>query len=295
MVVIPVWIDVLIGSLALGMLHGVVPDEHTWPITFSYSVGSATGRGGLRSGTYFASAFTLQRAIMSQLVYLTVGSYLAFNNSLNGPVYVVVGIAMALAGYLILYGKLPHWHPLMWISRQDKERHEKEILTGVKKTVPVHWALIHGFIAGFGVDTGLFTTFVYLVAVPSMPSALLGFAPGAAFGLGTLIVLLLIGTVFGGVLQIAKRWGAERIQLFGTRVGARSLLFGGLIFIIAGALFGFGFAEILPFDFGNLIVALFMVAVIIPVMVWTWREVSKLPRSQPAVDVQRPLRGDAPV
>lgn len=295
MFAVPVWIEVLIGSLGLGMLHGVVPDEHTWPITFSYSVGSATGKGGLLSGTYFASAFTLQRAIMSQLVYLAVGSYLAFNNALNGPVYVVVGIAMAIAGYLILYSKLPHWHPLMWVSRQDKQRHETEIRTGVKRTIPIHWAVIHGFIAGFGVDTGLFTTFIYLVAVPSMPSAFLGFAPGAAFGFGTLIALLLIGTVFGGVLQVAKRWGAERVQLFGTRVGARSLLFGGLIFIVAGFLFSFGFSDILPFDFGNLIIALFMVAVIIPVMVWTLREVSKLPRSHPAVEIQRPIRKDTPV
>ncbi len=295
MVAIPVWIDLLIGSLGLGMLHGVVPDEHTWPITFSYSVGSATGKGGLLSGTYFASAFTLQRAIMSQLVYWTVGSYLAFNDALNGPVYVAVGIAMALAGYLILYNKLPHWHPLMWVSRQDKERHEREILTGVKKTVPVHWALIHGFISGFGVDTGLFTTFVYLVAVPSMPSAFLGFAPGAAFGLGTLIVLILIGTVFGGVLQVAKRWGAERVQLFGTRVGARSLLFGGLIFIVAGFLFNSGLAKLLPFDFGNLIVALFMVAVIVPVMLWTWKEVSKLPLVQPGMNVHPPAPGETRV
>src|SRR6266540_6789318 len=38
---IPEWIVLLLGSLGLGMLHGVIPDEHTWPITFSYSVGSA--------------------------------------------------------------------------------------------------------------------------------------------------------------------------------------------------------------------------------------------------------------
>ncbi|HVB64913.1 MAG TPA: DUF2946 family protein, partial [Nitrolancea sp.] len=30
----------LLTALLLGMLHGVTPDEHTWPITFSYAVGS---------------------------------------------------------------------------------------------------------------------------------------------------------------------------------------------------------------------------------------------------------------
>ncbi|MBI2649002.1 MAG: hypothetical protein HYU03_05050 [Thaumarchaeota archaeon] len=268
------WVGLLFGSLSLGMLHGIIPDEHTWPITFSYSVGTTTGRGGLLSGTYFASAFTVQRAMMSQLVYWAIGSYLAFNESLNAPVFVAVGLAMAFAGYLILYGRLPHWHPLMWISAKDRAKHAGE--ANPSKRIPVHWCLIHGFIAGFGVDTGLFTTFVYLVAVPAMPSSLLGFAPGAAFGAGTLLVLLLIGTLFGGVLQVARRWGVEKVQMFGSRVGARSLLFGGLIFVVAGVLSNFGVEAMLPYGFENLLITIFMVGVVAPVMIWTWREVNHL-------------------
>src|SRR5215471_9404211 len=77
---IPEWIALLFGALGLGMLHGMIPDEHTWPITFSYSVGTTTGRGGMLSGLFFASAFTAQRAIMAQLVYFALASYLAFDN-----------------------------------------------------------------------------------------------------------------------------------------------------------------------------------------------------------------------
>ena len=110
-----------------------------------------------------------------------------------------------------------------------------------------------------------------------MPSSALGFAPGAAFGLGTLLILLVIGFTFGEVLQVAKRWGVERMQIFGVRVGARSLLLGGIAFIIAGVLFQLGLAELIPLDFGNLIVLAFLVAIIIPVMVKTWKEVRTLP------------------
>jgi hypothetical protein len=110
-----------------------------------------------------------------------------------------------------------------------------------------------------------------------MPVAYLGFAPGAAFGFGTLIVLLAIGSLFGGVLQIAKRWGPERVQLFGTRAGARSLFYGGIIFIIAGVLFRAGIQNTIPLDFGNLIVLAFMIGVIIPIMIVTWREVKAGP------------------
>src|SRR2546422_4906391 len=275
--IVPGWVYLLGASLALGMLHGIIPDEHTWPITFSYSVGSATGRGGMLSGVFFASSFTLQRAIMAQLVYFALASYLAFDESLNAAVYVAVGIAMSIAGYLILSGKLPSWHPLTRFLRTRGATHYDE--KGVSRRVPIHWCVIHGFIAGFGVDTGLFTTFIYLVAVPAMPAAYLGFAPGAAFGFGTLIVLLAIGSVFGGVLQIAKRWGPERVQLFGTRAGARSLFYGGIIFIVAGILFRTGIQDTIPLDFGNLIVLAFMIGVIVPVMIVTWREVKASPAS----------------
>ena len=282
---LPEWIVLLLGSLGLGMLHGVIPDEHTWPITFSYSVGSATGRGGMLSGTFFASAFTLQRAIMAQLVYFALASYLAFDEGLNALVYVAVGIAMSLAGYLILSGKLPSWHPLARFLRTHARTHYDE--KGISRRVPTHWCVIHGFIAGFGVDTGLFTTFIYLVAVPAMPAAYLGFAPGAAFGFGTLIVLLAIGSVFGGVLQIAKKWGPERVQLFGTRAGARSLFYGGIIFIIAGILFRTGIQDTIPLDFGNLIVLAFMIGVIIPVMIVTWREVKTIPAPEALTHIAR--------
>jgi hypothetical protein len=90
-------------------------------------------------------------------------------------------------------------------------------------------------------------------------------------------VLLAIGSVFGGVLQIAKKWGPERVQLFGTRAGARSLFYGGIIFIIAGILFRTGIQNTIPLDFGNLIVLAFMIGVIVPVMIITWREVKASP------------------
>lgn len=263
---------------ALGLLHGVIPDEHTWPITFSYSVGSATGRGGLKSGFYFALAFTLQRALMAEAVFLAVGSWLESNDYLNGPVYVAVGIAMAVAGYLILRGKIPDWHPLNKISDLDLEHHSEHSSqghpSGETHTVPVHWCIIHGFIAGFGVDSGLFSTFIYLVAVPALtvPTAWLA---GASFGVGTLVVLMCIGLFFGGVLQIAKRYGTERLRFFGIRVGARSLLWGGFLFVGAGLAYILGLQNYIPTDFGNFIVLFFMIAIIVPVMVVTWREAKR--------------------
>jgi hypothetical protein len=265
----------LSACFVLGLLHGVIPDEHTWPITFSYSVGSTTGRGGMMAGIFFSSAFTLQRAIMSELAYLAIVSVIDLTNYL-GYVYIAVGIAMSAAGFLLIRGSMPHWHPLMWISTKDRMRHIRE---EGKKKVPVHWTIIHGFIAGFGVDTGLFTTFVYLVAVPAMPSPILGFLPGVVFGLGTMFVLAAVGLALGSGVRIAQRFGVERIETFGSLVAARSLFIGGFLFMAAGLFTISPAAGAVSIDIGNTIILSFMILIVVPVILKSWADTSKKPVS----------------
>ena len=119
-----------------------------------------------------------------------------------------------------------------------------------------------------------------------MPSAYLGFATGAAFGVGTLAVLVFVGLVFGSSLQLARRWGKKKIETFGSLVGARSLFYGGLTFVAAGVFYIVGLGTSLPVDFGNLIIFIFMIAIIVPVMFKTWREVRSMPSPGPSVDAK---------
>jgi hypothetical protein len=37
-------VSALVIAYLLGILHGITPDEHTWPITFSYSVGTFSAK-----------------------------------------------------------------------------------------------------------------------------------------------------------------------------------------------------------------------------------------------------------
>lgn len=258
------------------MLHGVIPDEHTWPITFSYSVGSATGKGGMKAAGFFSTAFTIQRAVMSQIVYFAVALFLVSSDWLNAPVYVAVGIAMTIAGYLILKNRVTHFHPLMNVSRHDLEKHLDEANDPKEMPVPIHWALIHGFISGFGVDTGVFSTFVYLVALPAIAKTgtwELGWLPGALFGIGTFAILMVIGFVFGGALKMGQRFGSARMRAFGRRVGARVLLLGGISFIAFGPIYYFDFQNALSIDLGTIIVLFVMIAIAVPIMIFTWSEV----------------------
>ena len=88
----------LIYCFLFGLLHRILPDERTRPITFSYAIGS--GAQGMRTGIYFGSGFTAQRMIMSEI------SYLALAPLLNSPVvdsvvYVIV-VVMSLDGWILL-------------------------------------------------------------------------------------------------------------------------------------------------------------------------------------------------
>jgi ABC-type nickel/cobalt efflux system permease component RcnA len=100
---------VLGTAFLLGMVHGITPDEHTWPITFSYAVGGYSSRAGMRNALTFSLAFTLQRALASELAYLALARFLTLGSRTNYIIYVVVGAAMLWAARYIRGGRLP-WH-----------------------------------------------------------------------------------------------------------------------------------------------------------------------------------------
>jgi len=289
----------LAGCFGLGILHGLIPDEHTWPITFAYSVGTTTGRGGIKSASWFSAAFTAQRALMSTIVYLALSAaigYWGFNLAtedtvVNGPIYICVGIAMAIAGYLILTNRVGHFHPFMRLSRNDLAKHAKTDGKGGASDgrIPTHWCIIHGFISGFGTDSGILSTWIYVTTILLflVPNHLwyISWLPGTLFGLGTFLVLMFVGFFFGQTLQVAKKFGPNRIAQFGRLVGARVLLFGGLVFVAFGPLYWSGWFEAnVSFDAGQFIVILVLVVIAVPTMIFTWREVKRLPHHLPDDD-----------
>ena len=81
----------------LGMVHGVTPDEHTWPITFSCAVGGHSSRAGMRNALIFSAAFTLQRPPASELAYLAPARFLTLGSRANYIIYLAVGSAMVWA------------------------------------------------------------------------------------------------------------------------------------------------------------------------------------------------------
>ncbi len=227
---------VLVISLILGVLHGATPDEHTWPITFSYAVGSYSTKGGVKAGLAFSSGFTVQRAILTTLGFLGLAAiYKEYN--LDGPVYVIVGIAMTMAGaYILNKGKYIHL-PLDRLLHGKKHHtetaervplHEAEL-----KKVPLRMAVAHGLIAGWGF--GPYAAIITFILAPRLPGLIYAPLPGLFFGIGTTIMQMIFGAIFAGLARI-KNISENQVARIGRKTAGRTLYYGGFMFAIIGIL-----------------------------------------------------------
>jgi hypothetical protein len=220
----------LLTAFLLGIVHGITPDEHTWPITFSYAVGGYSTARGLRAGLLFSLAFAIQSAFASQLAYFGMTQWFGWE-LFDNIVYLAVGIVMVAAGLFAMgRGVLPHLHlPGLPRTSQDAPAQPREL---------VWWMpAVHGFIAGWGIDA--FSMIIYTTLAPAMPSAATGWLPGFVFGCGTLFVQAAAGAAFGAW---AMRRGLpnDAIRTIALTTAARTLTWGGVAFVVFGV-FGLAF------------------------------------------------------
>lgn len=241
-------LSALIISYLLGIVHGITPDEHTWPITFSYSVGSYSTRKGMKAGLIFSTGFTAQRALLSEIAFIGLAGVF-MSAAAFGITYILVGVAMAAAGiYIASRGKYLHWHYLehmlgrmVGLHRNNPEKELAELeheanpvfLQDGLKPIPLRLAFVHGLIAGFGF--GAFALIIYTVLAPSMPSIYWGFVPGLLFGLGTMTMQILFGAGFGAWLSKSKKLTKNGIAFVAKNISRYVLTYGGYAFVITGA------------------------------------------------------------
>ncbi len=228
-------------SFVLGLLHGGTPDEHTWPITFSYSIGSYTSRAGMKAGLVFSTGFAVQRAILTALGFLGLATiYIVYN--LDGPVYAAVGVAMFVAGWYLLRGSdihLPLDHLMERLLGRFFREHTHHRYTAERTPVPetevrpvsLRMAAVHGFVAGWGF--GGFAVIIVFVLAPQMPNVAWAAAVGGVFGLGTMVMQMITGAIFARLARL-KRLTVVQMQRVGRRTAARTLYVGGIAFIAIG-------------------------------------------------------------
>jgi len=220
--------EILLVSFLLGVMHGATPDEHTWPITFSYAVGKYSTRGGMKAGFLFSLGFTAQRALLTTLGFLGLAAIYSKYN-LDGPVYIVVGIVMAIAGSYILKGKYIHLpiDKLLGSEHHDPLAERREL-----RDPPIRMTVIHGLIAGFGF--GAYASIITFVLAPRVPGLIYAPLPGAMFGLGTMTMQVIFGALFANLMRL-KKLTEEDIRYLGSKTAGRVLYYGGMIFSLVGA------------------------------------------------------------
>lgn len=237
----------LLLSLILGLVHGVTPDEHTWPITFSYAVGAMSSKKGAKAGLFFSLGFTAQRALMSELAFLVLAPFLRLD-SVNSIIYVIVGVVMAISGFYILKrGAYIHFHKLAHYihkvidskgHKYEEEMHGHEFFKKNKnieleepRPIPLKLTVLHGLIAGFGF--GAFALVLYTVIAPMMPNAYVAWIPGALFGIGTMIMQVLFGAAIGKWMRMRK-YSEKEIVFIGRETSGSMLAYGGIAFVLGG-------------------------------------------------------------
>ncbi|MGC9137805.1 MAG: hypothetical protein ACP5G5_02210 [Thermoplasmata archaeon] len=225
--------EILLISFFLGLLHGITPDEHTWPITFSYAVGSYSTKGGMKAGFLFSLGFTLQRSFLTFLGYIGLAAiYVKYN--LDGPVYLAVGIVMAIAGSYVLRGRYFH---LPFDKFLGAKRHHTEEAVRVSpsaahpKEVPLKMTVVHGLIAGFGF--GAYATVLTFILAPQVPGVIYSPLPGLVFGIGTMVMQVVIGAAFGSMLR-KMSLTEDDIKYVGNSTAGKTLYYGGWAFAIIG-------------------------------------------------------------
>lgn len=239
---------IVLTSYLLGIVHGITPDEHTWPITFSYAIGSYSSKKGMKAGMTFSGGFTLQRAILSEIAYLALAG-IFMSASVDGISYIAVGIGMAFAGiYISRKGSVAHLHGLekrlyhvFGIHKHKEHKEEEEfshmsnpVIDEEGKPIPLKLAFVHGLIAGFGF--GAFALIIYTVLAPAMPSPWIGFLPGLLFGLGTMTMQVILGAGFGTWLTKSRNLTAKGLQVVSSGITKYVLTYGGIAFLFAGFL-----------------------------------------------------------
>ncbi len=244
---------ILLIALILGVMHGATPDEHTWPITFSYSIGSYSTRGGMKAGFVFSSGFTIQRAILTTLGFAGLAAvYEKYN--LDGYIYIAVGFVMFIVGYYLLKGTALH-APIdrlfggMIHHSTRAERVPMQEVEATVRPVPLKMALVHGFVAGWGF--GGFSTIITFILAPQMPNIYFAALVGALFGLGTMLMQIITGAIFANLMRL-KKLTINQIKYVGRSTAARTLYLGGIAFAAIGAfIVAFPFLDSIAFNTGN--------------------------------------------
>jgi len=207
----------LISVFILGLVHGLLPCEHSWPIIFAYAISLRDAIRGILVAVLLTSAATLPWILIGGVCGYF-GSMI-YKESYEIYVHLVIGALMIIFGlYALRFFKIPHLH----LKGCCKE--EKKVAISLKQ-VP-----LYGFVLGFGPCVPVLMMYTFAA---KLSTTLLGAFAGLLFGLGTMIPLAFIGGLIGGSLRLAEKKARKDLSKFFSKISGVVLILFGLWLIIS--------------------------------------------------------------
>lgn len=202
----------LISLFILGIVHGITPDEHTWPIISSYTISQRQ----VRKAVIFAFVFSL----FEMLPWIIISSICAFVGAVvykeTYEVYVHIGLGIIMLGigiYMTFRQDALHIH--------IKGERGKRII----KILP-----LYGLITGLGPCLPVLSLYTFAAETHNI---IQGVILALSFSLGTMISLLIIALILGKMVELAELKWKERVAKICVQVSGMILVIFGIVLIVS--------------------------------------------------------------
>ena len=202
----------LISLFILGIVHGITPGEHTWPVISSYVISQRQVRK--------AVLFTFVFSLFEMLPWIIISSVCAFVGAVvykeTYEFYVHIGLGIIMLGigiYMTFRQDALHIH--------IKGEREKRII----KILP-----LYGLIVGFCPCLPVLSLYTFAAETHNI---IQGVILALSFSLGTMISLLIIALILGKLVEVAELRWKERVAKICARVSGMILVIFGIVLIVS--------------------------------------------------------------
>ena len=207
----------LVSVFILGLVHGLTPCEHTWPIIFSFVISQRKWQRGVLAAVFFISPATL--------VWGAIAGVSGFLGSIIWKESYEICVHLGLGGLMIVFGlyilsflKLPHLHL------------GGRCLDNDSRKLSLRQLPLYGLVLGFGPCVPVLMT--YAVAA-ELHNVLLGIFAGLSFGLGTMIALSGISAILSKSLELAEGKLKKDLSKICAKISGLILIIFGFWLIIS--------------------------------------------------------------
>ena len=221
------------ASIMLGLLHGISPCGHSWPILAPFCI-TAKGMRKCINVWFFFCLGTTVACVLLGVVFGALGSFI--------PPSWDIYFGMGTAGILVILGIVVIFKP-HWLHFEDEE--EEEVLKGALNSTEqalkfttskkrfkhgIYWGMFTlGFINMIIPCPTAAVMYTYALVAKSIP---IGTTIFLAYALATSLVLLIITYFLGKATLFFKKLGQEKYEVLITRISGALIAGFGVYMVI---------------------------------------------------------------